>query len=328
MATKHPAGSASTARARADQARAVARHPPQSDVVELRHLRYFVAVADARSFTRAAEDLRISQPTLSHQIRQLEARLETVLFDRHARRVELTAAGKAFKPYTDRILKELQDGVLAVAELQGLVRGTLRMAVFHSFASSLLGPVLAEFALRYPGVRVLARLQPRLEMERDLLSGALDLAVAYVSENTEHILAEKLFDEELVLIVGRRHSLARRSTLPKSALADLKLVLLSEEFGARQFLNRYFAREKLAPHVVLEMNAIEPILSTIHEAPLGTVLSSGVVAGRPGLHSIRLVRPTPKRTCAILWRREGYRQAAALRMAEMIRAAYREAGKL
>jgi LysR family cyn operon transcriptional activator len=112
------------------------------------------------------------------------------------------------------------------------------------------------------------------------------------------------------------------------ALADVALVLLSEEFGARQFLDRFFAREKLTPNIVLEMNAIEPILSTIQEGSLGTVLSSGVIYSRPGLHSIRLVRPTPRRTCAILWRRQGYRQAAALRMAEMIRAAYQQTGKL
>ncbi len=291
--------------------------------MELRHLRYFLAVADCKSFTRAAEVLHISQPTLSQQIRQLEGRLGTRLFQRFARRAELTPAGETFKPYCDRLLNELNDGIVAIAELEGLVRGNLRLAVFHSFTSSLLGPVLADFALRYPGVHVVARLLPRVEMERELLVGNLDFAVAYASEDNEHIAAETLFEEELVLIVGRRHALARRTSMPMSMLAGLSLVLLTEEFGARQFVERFFAGQRLTPRVVLEMNSIEPILATIRQAPLATVLARGVITNRSDLHAVRLTRPTPRRTCAILWRRDGYRTVAARRMAEMIRAVYR-----
>jgi LysR family cyn operon transcriptional activator len=100
----------------------------------LRHLRYFLAAADARSFTRAAERLHVTQPTLSHQIKQPEALIGTVLFERGTKDVELTAAGQLFKPYCERVLKELETSALAISELEGLMRGTLRMAVFHSFS--------------------------------------------------------------------------------------------------------------------------------------------------------------------------------------------------
>ena len=117
-------------------------HVPAA-AMEIRLLRYFTAVAETRSFTRAAETLGISQPTLSHQIRKLEADLGTMLFERGARSVTLTSAGVTFKPFCDRTLKELDSGVLAIADLQGLMRGTLRMAVFHSFVNSGLGPGFA-----------------------------------------------------------------------------------------------------------------------------------------------------------------------------------------
>lgn len=291
--------------------------------VELRHLRYFIAVAEASSFTRAAEALGISQPTLSQQIKQLEAEIGVPLFHRLARRAELTTAGEAFRPYCDRVLKELDAGLTAVSEIAGLMRGTLHMALFHSFSSSLLGPVMSQFALRYPGVRVIARLLPRLEMERELRTGALDLAVAYVSEDTEHIIAETLFQEELVLVVGTRHPLARRHHVPMRVLADLDLVLLTQEFGARQTLDRFFTSTRASPHIVLEMNAIEPILSTVRGTSLATVLSAGAIGSTTGLHAVRLTDPAPGRQAAILWRREGHRSPAALRMAEMVRAAYR-----
>ena len=290
--------------------------------MELRHLRYFLAVAETRSFTRAAEKMRVTQPTLSHQIKQLEARVGTVLFVRGPRDVELTAAGQAFKPHCERVLKEVETGLLAMSELEGLMRGTLRMAVFHSFSSSMLPPVLSEFARRYPGVRVVARLVPRDELDRDLMSDALDLAIAYASSDDEHIVTERLFTESLVLVVGSQHPRAGAHSLKMRELADLPLVLLTPEFGARQFVDRYFMELRLQPHIVIEMNAIEPILSIIRNSSLATVLSAGAVGDPSGLHVIPLTDPVPTRVAAILWRRHGHRSAAARRMAEMIKVAY------
>jgi LysR family cyn operon transcriptional activator len=104
-------------------------------------------------------------------------------------------------------------------------------------------------------------------------------------------------------------------------------VLLTPEFGARQFVDRFFAERKLRAHVVLEMNAIEPILATTRNSSLATVLAAGAIVDAGGLRSVRLTDPAPKRTVGILWRHNGHRSAAALRMAEMIKAAYNEKGK-
>jgi len=293
--------------------------------MELRHLRYFLAVSAARSFTRAAVRLHVTQPTLSHQIKQLEAMVGTMLFERNTKEIELTAAGRLFRPYCERILKEIESSKLAISELEGLMRGTLRMGVFHSFSHSMLPPVLSEFALRYPGVHVTARLVPRADMERDLVNAELDFAIAYISDDNDQIVAERLFDEELVLVVGSKHSHAGRKSMPMRDLATLPLVLLTPEFGARQFVDRFFAETGLQPHVVLEMNAIEPIMATIRDSRLASVLSAGAIVDASGLHVVRLTEPAPKRSVGILWRRNGHRTAAALRMAEMIQAAYSEA---
>ena len=121
------------------------------------------------------------------------------------------------------------------------MRGALRLGLFHSFSSSLLPLTLAEFTLRYPAVRVTARLVPHVEMERDLLNGELDLAVAYISEDKEHILFEPLFNEALVLVVGSKHPFASKRDLPMRELATLPLALLTQEFAARQFIDKFFA---------------------------------------------------------------------------------------
>ena len=290
--------------------------------MELRHLRYFLAVADTRSFTRAADRLHVTQPTLSHQVKQLEQMVGTVLFDRSTKEVELTDAGRLFKPYCERVLKEIESSALAISELEGLMRGTLRMAVFHSFSHSMLPPIMSEFALRYPGVHVITRLVPRMDMERELINAELDMAVAYIAGDNDQIVAEPLFTEELVVVVGSKCPQAGRKSMPMRELATLSLVLLTPEFGARQFVDRFFTETRQQPHVVLEMNAIDPILAITRNSGLATVLSAGAILDASGLHIVRLTDPAPKRMVGILWRRDGHRSAAALRMAEMIREAY------
>lgn len=296
--------------------------------MELRHIRYFLAIADTGSFTKAADRLHVTQPTLSHQIKQLEHLVGTVLFERNTKETELTAAGRMFKPYCERIVKEVEQSALAISELEGLMRGTLHMAVFHSYSHSMLPPILAEFALRYPGVHVTAQLVPRLDMERDLIGATLDFAVAYIADDHEQIVAERLFDEELVLVVGSKHALATRKSMPMRDLANLPLVLLTPEFGVRQYVERYLAANGLAPYVMLDMNAIEPILATIRNSQLASVLAVGAIVDPTGLHIVRLTDPVPKRSVGILWRRHGHRSAAAQRMAAMIKSAYADSRNL
>ena len=169
------------------------------------------------------------------------------------------------------------------------------MAVFHSFSHSMLPPILSEFALRYPGVHVTARLVPRVDMERDLVNAELDFAVAYIADDNDQIVAERLFDEELVLVVGSKHSHAGRKSMPMRELAKLPLVLLTPEFGARQFVDRFFAGTGLQPHVVLEMNAIEPIMATIRDSGSPACCRPAPSSMPSGLHIVRLTEPAPKR---------------------------------
>ncbi len=300
--------------------------PDLSRLIELRHLRYFLALAEARSFTHAAGRLNLTQPTLSHQIKRLEAAIGAILFERRSKDVELTQAGRLFLPYCERILKEVELGALALSELEGLMRGTLRMGVSHSFSSSMLPSTLAEFASRYPGVRVIARVVPHLEMEHALVAGELDLAVAYVSDNAEHIAAETLMEEQLVLLVGPEHPWVGRKSVPMRSLAEIPLILLTSEFAARQFVESRFEEAHLPANIVLEMNAIEPILATVRNSKFATVLSDGAIPETKGVHLIRLRDPVPSRTLAILWRRHGHRSPAAERIAEMIRTTYAVAG--
>src|SRR5271155_4734082 len=124
----------------------------QQGTMELRHLRYFLAVANTLHFRRAAEALDVSQPTLSQQIQQLEKELGTTLFDRIGKRVGLTVAGETFRHHAQRVLHELDEAQVALLELEGLKRGKLHVGAVQTLNTYLIPPIIARFATLHPEV--------------------------------------------------------------------------------------------------------------------------------------------------------------------------------
>ncbi len=288
--------------------------------MELRHLRYFLAVADTLSFTRAAATLHVTQPTLSHQIKQLEKEVNSVLLDRHGRRVHLTASGEMFREYAQRALKEINSATTAISELEGLRHGALTVGVSESFSTSLLPPLLAEFCDLYPGVHVTMRQLPTGQLEDQLDRGNLNLGIAYSPPATDKIVAEKLFDEPLMLVVGMKHPLAHRKKIHIAALHSEPLTLLTPEFPSRRLLEGRFSSVGVKPRIVLEINSIQATLATVRHTKLATVLTERMALTVPGLSCIELV-PAITRTAAVFWRQGGYRTAAARVMTDLIRKA-------
>lgn len=289
--------------------------------MELRHLRYFLAVAENLSFTRAADQLHVTQPTLSHQVMQLEEEIGSTLFDRIGRGVHLTASGEIFREYAQKALKEIHFGAAAISELEGLMHGTLTVGAFESFSTSLLPPLLAKFCDLYPGVHVSVRQLLTGQLEEQLDKGNMDLGIAYSPPATDRILAEKLFDEPMALVVGAKHPLAHRRRIHMAALDGEALMLLTAEFPSRRLLESRFSSVGAKPRIVLEINSIQATLATVSSTKLATILTKRIAKTVPELHCIELV-PTIMRTAAIFWRRGGYRSAAARAMADLIRKEY------
>jgi len=285
-------------------------------MLELRHLRYFLTVAELQHVTRAAAALHVTQSTLSHQIRQLEEQLGAVLFDRVGRGVRLTQAGELFRTFAMRALAEVDAGKSALAELDSLARGTLRIGVIHTYNSTLVPPVVSRFAADHPGVRVVVEDLPASAIERDVAEGELDLGIAFAPTARTGLAAEPLFKDELVLIVRRDHALAKRKTMPASGLAHLPLALQTPRFSTRRLIDQAFGRW-IGVH--LEMSSIESLLHTVRLGEIGTIVSERAFARDPDLVKIRLTGPTVVRNAAMLWSAERYRTVAARRFAEMFR---------
>lgn len=289
--------------------------------MELRHLRTFVVAAEALHFTRAAEMLDVSQPTLSLQIRELERDLGTPLFDRVGRTVRLTEAGAIFRGHAVRALREVEAGRGALDDLRGLRRGAVRVGVTHSFSARLIPRAVARFRLDHPGVAVAVEKTSGRAVEQALTSGQINLGIAYAPPEDPEVEAETLFAEEVVVVVAAGHPLARRDRVDLAELGRHALALITREFSTRRLFDDRLRDAGIAAEIAVEMNDIDSLLEVVRLGTGATVLSRRAVAdpAAQGLALVPIVGPGMTRTAALLWHRDAYRTAAALAFAAVIR---------
>ena len=205
-----------------------------------RHINYFLAVAEHGSFTRAASALHVSQPALSQQIRQLEESLGVPLFDRSGRTIRLTDAGEVW--YASRALQELGAGKRAIHDVADLTRGSLRIAVTPTFTSYFIGPLMADFYARYPGITLQLQEMSQEKIEDLLCRDELDVGIAFTPVHSPELEAIPLLTESLALVVAQHHPLAACEQVALSRLHDEKLVLLSTTARKRGYIHRWSLR--------------------------------------------------------------------------------------
>jgi LysR family cyn operon transcriptional activator len=262
----------------------------------------------------------VTQPTLSHQIAQLEAHLGSPLFDRIGKQVRLTEAGALLKNYADRAIRELEAGRLAVSELEGMIRGDLRIGVIQSFSRALLPSILGKFITRYPGIHLDIREMTGLEIESNLAAGALDLGVAFAPTVLEGTEVEPILEERLLLVVGPKSEFADRKSVRLAELHGKPLVLLTKDFLTRRLIDNYFAEVEARPNIVCETNSMEVMLGAISESTISTIIPQhGLRMARERYRAIPLRDPTPVRTSALLWPKYSFRSISALTFGEMMR---------
>lgn len=290
------------------------------DFITLRQIQYFLAAADNLHFTKAAERLAVTQPTLSHQIAQLEAHLGGPLFDRIGKQVRLTESGRLLKNYAARAVRELEAGRLALSELEGMIRGELRIGVIQSFSRTLLPSILGSFITRYPGIRLSIREMSGLEIEQALANGALDLGIAFAPTTLDGTEVEPVLEEQLLLVVGAGNEFAKRKWVKLSELNEKPLVLLSKDFLTRRLIDKYLEGVGANPNVVCETNSMEVMLGAIAESSVSTIIPEhGLGPAGERYRAIPLRDPTPVRTSALLWPKSSFRSASARTFGQMMR---------
>ena len=281
----------------------------------LRHIRYLLAVAEHRNFTRAAEALHVSQPTLSQQIKQLEENLGAPLLDRTGRRISLTDAGQAYVRYARLALQDLQAGTRAIHDVQDLRRGHLRLAMTPTFTAYLIGPLLARFNALYPGITLSIEELTQDRIEAALGEDLLDIGIGFTGEHGVEIDCEALFVEELSLVVSASHPERNQR-----AWLEQPLVLLNTGFATRRYIDDYCHRQGVKPQIAMEANSISAIIEIVRSTPLATILPRALAEAQAGLRAVAIEPALLQRTAALLSRKGAYRSAACAAFVALIKA--------
>ena len=220
----------------------------------MRQLEVFLAVAKAGSFRRAADRLHLSQPALSQHVGELERGLGARLFDRRGRTVTLTEAGRILEDHALRLFATLAGAREAIAELDGVGRGTLVIGASTTPGIYLMPALMGEFERAYPGISVDLRIANSRVIEEQIRANDLDLGVvgAHGPRAGEKCLAAKLLDE-LVLIVPPTHPWAGRRQLDPSRLAQERLLMREEGSATRHVTERALQRASLGIGRTLEL---------------------------------------------------------------------------
>jgi LysR family hydrogen peroxide-inducible transcriptional activator len=266
--------------------------------MELQQLRYFCAIADTGSFTRAARQTHVSQPSLSQQIRKLEDELGVRLIDRLGRTVQLTELGRAFLPRARVVLRDLEAARSDVVERKMCVSGPLFVGVIPTIAPYFLPPMLAAFSRKFPEVRVtvVEEITPLL-LER-LRAGTMDVAIAALPlpARSHDFQSFPLREEKLFAVLPKQHSLAKRRAISLEELQDDPFVLLRDGHCFRETAFAACKRARLNPKIVFESGQFSSILSMV-SAGLGvSIVPAMAVEKRAGCLYIPLADERAERT--------------------------------
>jgi DNA-binding transcriptional LysR family regulator len=283
--------------------------------MELRQLAYFVAVARERSFTRAAERVPVSQPGISHQIRQLETELGSELFDRSAKPVRLTPAGRALLPHAHGALEAAAAGRDAIDRLRGVVGGRVSLGTIPGIPHVDLAGLLAAFHGEHPHVEMTLREEHPVALLEHLRHDEYDAAIVGLStpEPPDGLLGEVISAEPLVLVTAPDHGLAHLGPARVSQLRDEPLVTLTRGSALRAHLEEACEAAGFAARIALETSEVN-LLGQLVARGLGvTIVPRSIAEAAAARHRLEIigVRPTiTERYTVLVWNEDRYHSAA------------------
>lgn len=287
-----------------------------------RSLRYLLAIAEHQSFTRAAEALYVSQPTLSQQIKHLEESLNVQLLDRSGRSVRLTEAGEVYLRHARRALGELDAGTRAIHDLQDLSRGSLRLGM-TPITDYMTSPLLHNFNTRYPAITLSTLEMSQDDIEAAVADDRIDIGIAFTNTlateaRSSEIETHILFVEALHLAVGKDHPCAgQQEPLSANALERESLVLLNTNFALRRHVDLYCLKQGIAPRIAMDTNSLNVIIEIVGQGQLVTVLPNSIVCGQCGLYPVMLLPELPHHTITLICHKGAYKSPACVAFAEL-----------
>ena len=237
----------------------------------LQQLRILKAVASEKSFTKAAEILYVSQPSLSKQIKVLETRLGIILLNRESHTISLTEGGKVFLQYSERILALCEESCRALNDVKNGDRGNLIVGASQTIGTYLMPRVLALFAQNYPQININVQVDSTRVIAKKVVNREIDIAVVggdVPEELKKNLEIENFVEDELILIVPKSHpfALKKQKKINKDDLYHLNFITLNSTSTIRKFIDNILIQNDIETkqfNVIMQLNSIEAIKTAV-----------------------------------------------------------------
>jgi LysR family hydrogen peroxide-inducible transcriptional activator len=289
--------------------------------MEIHQLRYFVAVAEAQSFTRAAERCLVSQPSLSQQISKLEDSLNQRLFNRLGRRVEMTDAGRLLLERASAILAAVDETRRRLRDADAAEGGRLTVGVLPTIAPFLLPPAMKRFLRPGSSVEVTIHEDVTAQLLAAAASGDLDLAVVALPINDERLAMEELFTEPLFLVLPPTHRLVRKRHIRLDDVRDERFIVLNDMHCLGKQVLSFCRTNGCEPKIACrsaQISTIQSLIALDQGISLLPAMARRADRGKQRVYC-RLAGEQPKRTIGVVWHRHRYHSHAAERFLAALR---------
>lgn len=281
------------------------------NLIELRELQYFVAVAERLNVSTAAKAVHLSQPALSRQIQSLERKLNVALFERVGKRLFLTAEGEDLLLHASGLLDQAQAFLNRAYGLEHGHVGLLRVAASPQTIAWLLSPVMARFSKAHPNVSLIISEGHNEGLLELVEHGSAHLAIASLGAGSQ-LVARKLFTARLFAILPPGHPCAGATSLPLASIADGPVLLLRRGFLTRRLFDQACAAHNIRPKVLLESDSTHTLISLAMDGHGVAVVSSSAGYTREMEHAVPLVSTLCETAADVsaVWNPNRYRPAS------------------
>jgi DNA-binding transcriptional LysR family regulator len=262
----------------------------------LQQLRILKAVATEKSFTKAAELLYLSQPSLSKQIKTLEKNLDVLLINRENNKISLTENGKVFLQYSERILALCEESCRALIDLKNGERGSLTVGASQTIGTYLLPRVLALFAQNYPQIDLKVQVNSTRIIAKNIINREIDLAVVggEIPEHLkENLVVEDFVEDEFSLIISKSHPFAIKKIITKEDLYHLNFITLNSNSTIRKFIDNILIQNQIQTKhlkIIMQLNSIEGIKTAVSLGLGAAFVSSSAIEKEIELKTIEILK--------------------------------------
>ncbi|MCY9659297.1 LysR family transcriptional regulator [Paenibacillus chondroitinus] len=279
--------------------------------MEFRQLEYFAAICEELHFTRAAEKLGMSQPTLSHQIKMLEDELGVPLFDRIGKKIAITEAGHILLNECKVIFSSIKNVKVQIIELQKVTRGTLSIGALPGELTQLVSSLLIDFHQIYPEVQI--KIINFDDVVERVIQNQIDLAITILPVEDDRVVKYPLYKEDIYLTVSKDHALAERESINFDEISKHPFIMFPQTHKCRQIIDLTSSTSGFHIEPIIETTAIETIIGLVKADAGVTALSRTYLNlyNDTQLKAIKIENPTLSREIAIIHHKDKYLSQAA-----------------